>query len=262
MITLLTDFGSTDYFVGAMKGTILSINPEAKIIDITHEVPAHDIEAGAFTLLSSYSWFPKNTIHLAVVDPGVGSDRRPILVSTEKYFFIGPDNGLFGYIYDREPGRRVFHLNDDKYFLKPISSTFHGRDVFAPVAATLSKGEEPQRLGSEIKNFKRLAPLSTERLTNGSIKGRIIHIDHFGNCITNISSDELDDDMIRDGAYIQVCGREIREFRSHFEAGESTPAAVFAVWGSAGFLEIVAFQLSAAVELGAVRGTHVFVETR
>src|ERR671926_1403848 len=128
IISLLTDFGTSDYFVGAMKGALLSVNPDAQIVDLTHEILPQDIEAGAFTLLAAYRTFPAGTIHVAVVDPGVGSTRRPIVVSANEQFFVGPDNGLFTYIYDREPSHKVFHVTAEKYFRTDPSSTFHGRD--------------------------------------------------------------------------------------------------------------------------------------
>ena len=156
-ITLLTDFGTADYFVGAVKGAILSVNPQAVIVDITHEIPPQDIEAGAFTLLAAYKTFPAGTIHVAVVDPGVGSARRPIIVRANEQFFVGPDNGLFTYIYDREPSHRTFHVTAEKYFRPNRSSTFHGRDIFAPVAAALSNGVKPEEFGPRITDEVRLA---------------------------------------------------------------------------------------------------------
>ena len=140
VITLLTDFGTTDYFVGALKGVILGVNPKALVVDITHEIPPHDIESAAFTLLAFYQAFPPGTVHVAVVDPGVGSSRRAIVVSAGKQLFVGPDNGIFSYIYDAEARCQMFQLTNDRYFRHPVSTTFHGRDVFAPVAAALSSG--------------------------------------------------------------------------------------------------------------------------
>jgi hypothetical protein len=127
-ITLLTDFGTADYFAGAMKGAILSINPQAVIADVTHEIPAQDVAAGAFTLLAAYGTFPEGTVHVAVVDPGVGSARRPIVVSAGGHLFVGPDNGLFTHVYDREPSFQAFHVTASQYFRQPVSTTFHGRD--------------------------------------------------------------------------------------------------------------------------------------
>ena len=164
LITLLTDFGTADYFVGAMKGVILSVNPDARIVDITHEIPPQDIAAAAFTLLAAYVAFPAQTIHLSVVDPGVGSARRPILVMAGEQFFVGPDNGIFSYVIDREPKALVFHVNNEEYFRDPVSATFHGRDIFAPVAGALSNGVKPEKLGAEIDDYVRLTPLAPDKL--------------------------------------------------------------------------------------------------
>src|SRR5207248_3284069 len=146
IITLLTDFGQQDYFVGAMKGVILSINPDANIVDISHEIPAQDIEAAAFDLLSCYKEFPSKTVHVAVVDPGVGSDRRAIAIECAGQFFVGPDNGLFSWVCQREGNWRAHHLTNEEFFRHPTSKTFHGRDVFAPVAAALSNGAKPEEV--------------------------------------------------------------------------------------------------------------------
>ena len=153
VITLLTDFGALDYFVSSMKGVTLSLNPNARIVDITHEIPFQDIESGAFTLLATYRSFPAGTIHVAVVDPGVGSSRRAILVQAGGQFFVGPDNGIFSYICDHQPDHRVFHLTNEKYFRNPVSATFHGRDIFAPVAAALSLGVKPKELGTKSRTL-------------------------------------------------------------------------------------------------------------
>ena len=234
-ITLLTDFGSADYFVGAMKGVILSINPQAVITDITHEIPAQDVAAGAFTLLAAYDTFPAGTIHVAVVDPGVGSERRAIAVSSGGYFFVGPDNGIFTYIYDRNPQFEAFHITEAKYFRHPVSTTFHGRDIFAPIAAALSTGLAPSSLGARISD-----PIQLFKPT----EPHIIHIDRFGNLITNITRD-----MFPEGARLVVNGELIRGYR-RFYADEAGGPEPFAIWGSAGFLEIAENHGSAAELLG------------
>jgi S-adenosylmethionine hydrolase len=146
VITLLTDFGTEDYFVGAMKGVILTRSPQAVVVDITHAIPPQDVQAGAFMLSAVYADFPAGSIHVAVVDPGVGSDRRPILVETADYLFVGPDNGLFSIVLDRNPDAQVRHLLNAHYFLQDQSSTFHGRDISAPVAAALAEGAPPADL--------------------------------------------------------------------------------------------------------------------
>ena len=258
-VTLLTDFGTADYFVGAMKGAILSISPQARIVDITHEVPAHDIQAGAFTLLAAYETFPEGTVHVAVVDPGVGSARRPILVAGRRYVFVGPDNGLFSYIYERETEFQVFHLTNESYFRPRVSSTFHGRDVFAPVAGAIASGVEPARLGELVTDYVRLAPLAPQRVVDGTLEASIIHIDRFGNCVTNISRHDLTDEAIARGARLSVGAHEISSFREFF--AEGAEGELFAVWGSAGLLEIAAFCDSAARRLTARRGQTVLVRS-
>ena len=260
IITLLTDFGTADYFVGAMKGVILSTNPEARIVDITHEISPQDVRAGAFTLSIAYQTFPANSIHVAVVDPGVGSARRPILVSSDGHFFVGPDNGLFGYIYERAGKTRVFHLMNQAFFRQPVSATFHGRDVFAPIAGALSKGVRPEEFGEEINDYVRLPNLQPKRSDAGTIEAAIIHIDRFGNLITNLRREHLTDEMIERSARLIINGREITSFRRFFaEAGEASSDKLFAIWGSAGYLEIAAFNASAAQLLDARRGQIITV---
>jgi S-adenosyl-L-methionine hydrolase (adenosine-forming) len=251
VITLLTDFGTADYFAGAVKGALLSVNPLAVIADITHEVPPQDIECGAFTLLASYQSFPPGTIHVAVVDPGVGSARRPIVVEANKQFFVGPDNGIFTYIYDREPSHRTFHITAEKYFRQPASATFHGRDIFAPVAAALSKGGKPECFGSLITDEIRLKnSLNPEVKKNGEVQGRIIHVDRFGNCITNITRE-----VFHGGARLLVKGSVIRSFKDFY--GDGGGKEPFGIWGSAGFLEVSVNGGSAAESLRVKRGDKV-----
>jgi S-adenosyl-L-methionine hydrolase (adenosine-forming) len=257
VIALLTDFGTADYYVGSLKGVILSINPNISIVDISHEVPAQDIEAGAFTLLAVHSAFPPKTIFVAVVDPGVGSSRRPILVQADDRFFVGPDNGLFSYFYTKG-NHKTIHLTTEKYFRHPVSSTFHGRDVFAPAAAHLSTGLKPNELGSEINDELRLPDLQPVKLKDGVWAARIIHIDHFGNCITNISRNTLSRD-IEDHIRLKVSGKTVTSFRKFF-SDSGKDEKLFAIWGSAGFLEIAAQNRSAAKMLKAKRGDAVLMQ--
>lgn len=259
LITLLTDFGTADYFVGAMKGVILSLCPSARIVDITHEIPPQDIHAAAFTLLAAYQSFPPQTIHVAVVDPGVGSARRPILLTGGGQSFIGPDNGLFSYIYERETAARVFHLTRERYFLPSVSNTFHGRDIFAPIAGALASGVSPSELGEEITDYVRLSPLAPRRVADGQLEATIIHIDRFGNCVTNLTRDDLNKDAATGGARLVVKGKAITSFRNFFAEKGSAKSELFAIWGSAGFLEIAAFMDSAAQILKAARGDKVEV---
>ena len=249
VITLLTDFGTADYFVGAVKGAILSVNPQAIIADITHEVPPQDIHSAAFTLLAAYKTFPAGTIHVAVVDPGVGSTRRPIIVSAGGHFFVGPDNGLFTYIYDRELMYQIFHVTAQEYFRQPPSTTFHGRDIFAPVAAALSKGVEVEAFGAVVTDEVRLENSLVPEVKNGRVEGRIIHIDRFGNCITNITRD------VFDGGSLVINGETISDFRDFY--ADSDRNELFAIWGSAGFLEISINGGSAAHKLKIKTGDRI-----
>lgn len=264
IITLLTDFGSADYFVAAVKGVIIAANPQVRLIDITHDIAPQDIESAAFTLLAASSAFPAGTIHLAVVDPGVGSERRPLLLQVGKQFFVGPDNGIFSYVCERgeESGGKpkVFHITNDKVFRQPVSATFHGRDIFAPVAAALSLGTKPASFGKEITDWVRLPTLQPVSSRKGGITGRIIHIDRFGNCVTNFRESDLKSQNIAAGFKLTVNGKSITSLRQYFaEAGKEK---VFAIWGSAGFLELATTNGSAAKVLKAQPGDAVNVTFR
>ncbi len=245
-IALLTDFGTKDYFVGAVKGAILSINREAVIVDITHEIPPHDILSASFTLRACYKNFPEKTVFVAVVDPGVGSGRRAILVDTKNYYFLAPDNGLLNFIFDGDKNFKVFELTDEKFFAPKVGSTFHGRDIFAPIAAHLSNGIEPNEFGAEIESYTRLKIAKPIKIAN-RIEAEIIHIDHFGNLITNLSKDNLPENFT-----LEIGGKTISKLQNFY--AEAEKGELFVIAGSAGFLEIVAFQASAyeilCVEVG------------
>lgn len=258
IITLLTDFGAQDYFVGAMKGVILSLNPDATIVDLTHEIPPQDIQAAAFNLLACYKEFPAGTIHLAVVDPGVGSVRRAILVECANQFFIGPDNGLFSWICEREGSFSAWQITNERLFRNPVSSTFHGRDVFAPVAAVLSNGVAAAEVGPPLENIVRLAPL-LPRPTTDAIEGSLIHIDRFGNCITNFTSEHINEKRIAASAKLIVNDKEITSIRRFFADQSAPKNELFMLVGSAGFVEIAAQNESAAAILAAKRGDSVLL---
>ena len=249
IITLTTDFGLDDPFAAIMKGVILSVNPKARIVDITHGVPAHDILAGAMALQSSCSHFPKGTIHLAVVDPGVGSSRRPLLAVCDHHAFVGPDNGLLSPSMQSQKGVQVIHLTQEAFFVKPVSQTFHGRDIFAPVAAWLSLGKLPESFGPVIDDWIRL-DWPVPRRVGESLFGTVLRVDRFGNLITNISAADLArSTTATEVIEITIKGRTIRRFcRSYSEAVSNEP---FAIIGSAGLLEISVRQASAAALLGA-----------
>ena len=256
-VTLLTDFGTADYFVGAMKGAVLASNPSARVVDITHEVPPYDVVAGAFTLRAAFETFPAGTVHVAVVDPGVGSSRRAVAVAGRGHTFVGPDNGIFGHVYERVRPFRVFHLTNASHFRREVSPTFHGRDIFAPVAGALSRGVGAEELGPEVFDFVRLPSAAVEKAGGGTLVGAVIHVDRFGNLITNITPAELDDEAFARGARLLVSGREVRRFRRFFAEDAEGPGEPFAVWGSAGLLEVAVFRDSAARALGAKRGDRV-----
>jgi S-adenosylmethionine hydrolase len=229
-ITLLTDFGSRDAFVGIMKGVMLSINPSVTLVDLAHEVPPQDILAGALILRSAVAFFPPGTIHVAVIDPGVGSNRRALLVETPRAFFIGPDNGLLSLAVPADAVTRLIHLTNDEYFLALRSQTFHGRDVFAPVAAHLSCNVPPERFGNAISNMERLTLPSVEYRASGLIGG-VLYIDHFGNAITNIT--EADVRLFpTDTLLVSIGGMQIRGIQSSYAAVEAgAPVAIINSWG-------------------------------
>jgi hypothetical protein len=259
IVTLLTDFGTADYFAGALRGAVLASNPLARVFDITHEVPPYDVEAGAFTLRASFETFPEGTVHVAVVDPGVGSARRGVAVEGRGHTFVGPDNGLFGHVYERVRPFRVFHLTNENFFRSEVSPTFHGRDIFAPVAGALSRGVRAEELGPEVFDFVRLPSAAPERGADGTLVGAVIHVDRFGNLVTNITPEELGDEAIARGARLRIAGREVRRFRRFFADDAGGAGEPFAVWGSAGLLEVAIFRDSAARALGVKRGDEVEV---
>lgn len=238
IIALLTDFGTKDYFVAAMKGAILSINEEAKITDITHEIEPQDIKSAGFTLASVYQNFPSKTIFVAVVDPGVGSTRRAIMVETDKYFFVAPDNGLLSFIFQMEQNFQVFELTNPHFFLPNVSQTFHGRDVFAPAAAWLSKGIEPKEFGSKINDFIKFENIRPKHIAVNLLESEIIHVDRFGNLITNLKREDVENNFT-----IEINGKLIEKCFNFY--AEAEPDEIFTIFGSADYLEIVAYQNSA-----------------
>ena len=244
IITLITDFGTADWFVGGMKGVILGINPQVSIVDITHDVPVGDIRAGAFALLASYRCFPRHTVHLAVVDPGVGSQRAAIVVRTADYFFVGPDNGVLSFALSQEKVLDVRRLDNDVCFRKPVSNTFHGRDIFAPVAARLTQNVPFDSLGEKLNDYVRLDWPQPRRggAVGGVLRGEIIYIDRFGNAITNINT------LAGSVSKIRVQGKVECDLKKFYQ--EVAPGQPLGIIGSSGFLEIAVNNGNAAQELG------------
>ena len=258
IITLLTDFGTEDYFVGAIKGVILTRSPKAVLVDITHAIPPQNVRAAAFTLSAAYPYFPAGSIHLAIVDPGVGSDRRPILIEAAAHLFVGPDNGLFTLVLEQVPTARIRHLTNTAYFLPNPSFTFHGRDIFAPVAAALAAGVSPEDLGPPIQDLVRLETMQCKSAEDGSLAGSIMHIDRFGNCVTNLPWDRWLALSATKSFRLQVKEFQIRKLaRNYSEA--SRPGEPFLICGSAGFLEISVQSSSAARELNIKVGDPIVV---
>ncbi len=260
IITLTTDFGLNDHFVGVMKGVMLDICPEADFVDISHAVQAFDVLDGALAISQAYSYFPSGTVHLVVVDPGVGTTRRPILVTTERHHFIAPDNGVLSLIYDRESRISVRHITAEHYFRPDRSNTFHGRDIFSPVAAHLAKGVNPQNFGDEVTDYVRFAAPRPKPADERTLRGIVLKVDRFGNLITNIAPQDAPALAASNasGFKITVAGKgPITRICASY--AEGTPGEAFGVWGSMGLLEIAANRGSAAQLIGAGKGAEVNV---
>jgi hypothetical protein len=256
LVTLTTDFGTSDPFVGIMKGVIAGRAPGAVVIDITHGIPPQDVLAGALVLRHSVPYFPPGTIHVAVVDPGVGGPRRPLCVETTRALLVGPDNGVLGLAAPAADVRRIVHLSDPRFLLPAPSATFHGRDVFAPVAAALATGTAPDTLGSEVPSMQRvdLPPVVREgrRLT-----GQVIYVDHFGNLVTNVPGEALAT-FPRGDVSISIAGAHLRGVAASYAAGRpGDPVAVVNSWG---LVEIAVRDGCARAGLGAGVGTALLIE--
>jgi S-adenosylmethionine hydrolase len=323
IITLLTDFGLDDTYVASVKGVILGINPQATIVDICHTVPPQDVREGAYQLGCAYRDFPLGTVHLAVVDPGVGSDRKAIALRADGYTFVGPDNGLFSYVLAdlsvstgnnsgnrrlvlrqaqderivsargepvepraperpagaaKAPGQslapvrlprrmRAVELTDQHYWRQPVSQTFHGRDIFAPVAAHLSRGISLGRLGRTLRELLAFPLPAPERLPDGGMRGEVIHVDRFGNLVTNLRPENLPpggEPVFTLTPTLSLLGRGRKPVTVRWLSASYADAAsdLLAVVGSSGRIEIAVRNGSAAGQLGAGRGTRVEVETR
>ena len=257
IITLTTDFGLNDHFIGTMKGVILSIEPEAQIIDISHAVQAFDVLDGALTISQAYSYFPSGTVHMVIVDPGVGTTRRPLLVTSERHHFVAPDNGVLSLIYQREERLSARHVTGEHYFLQPISHTFHARDVFSPVAAYLAKGVDPAKFGEEVKDFVRFVAPKPKAVNENTLRGVVLKVDRFGNLITNVTPQDAPMLFTENasGFKIVIGQREITEIKNAY--AEGAPGEVFGILGSMGYLEIAANRAAAAQLLGLGKGTDV-----
>jgi len=258
IITLTTDFGLNDHFVGAMKGVMLEIVPDAEIVDISHAVQAYDVLDGALAIGQSYSYFPTATVHMVVVDPGVGTTRRPIIASSDGFHFVAPDNGVLSMVYAREERIRVRHITADHYFRQPVSQTFHARDVFAPVAAYLAKLVDSHKFGDEIEDYVRFAAPKPKPAGENRIRGVVLKVDRFGNLITNVTPEDVPALFAGKAAFKIVVGsKEITDLHSAYAEGE--PGEIFGILGSMGYLEIAANRGAAAQITGAGKGSEVSI---
>lgn len=281
VITLLTDFGLRDGYVAAVKGVILSIAPEARLVDITHDIPTQDIYAAAYVLSTSYAYFPKDTIHVVVVDPGVGTERHALLVETPTARFLAPDNGVLSYVLQAygmgapvpesangsqppivemplPPNLHAFNLANPVYFRPEISRTFHARDIFGPAAAHLSRGAPPDAFGPALDSIHAIAMPRPHRHENGSIDGTVIHVDNFGNLITNVRPEDLPKGDI----IISIGESEVRGLRSSYQSNDKSGGELLALFGSGGCLEIAASNGSAAQTLGVKRWAAIQIRPR
>lgn len=257
LITLLTDFGERDWFVASMKGVILSISPSARIVDFSHHITPHRIGEAAYCVQSCYRYFPEGTVHVAVVDPGVGSSRRAILVKTARYYFVAPDNGLLTPIFTEEPDAEIWQLENRQYQLESPGATFHGRDVFAPAAAWLSTGVAAASFGRPISD-----PVTIDwpqpTVEGARVRGQIVYVDRFGNLISNIAVAHLGGMVSvtrRDRLHIRVGAHQIQGMVASYSEGGSDRACVL-INGN-GMLEVFAREQRAVDLLGAGLGTAI-----
>jgi len=253
LITFTTDFGTCDHFVATMKAVVLGIAPKARIVDITHEVTPFEVVEGAYTLAQAYSYFPKKTIHVVVVDPGVGSTRRPILAEMAGQFFVAPDNGVLSMVFAREKAK-VRHITTEKFMLRPVSRTFHGRDVFSPVAAHLAMGVPPAKFGKLIEDHLRLSLDKPNRTGKRTWTGTVLKVDRFGNLITNLHIDEFSQITARPFD-LNIGLDKINRLALTFT--ECDPGEAFVIVGSSGYIEVAINQGSAAKALGCGAGSPV-----
>jgi S-adenosylmethionine hydrolase len=260
ILTLTTDFGLSDPFVGVMKGVILGIAPDAKIVDLTHNIPPQNILAGALALEAACRYFPPGTIHLAVVDPGVGSDRAAVAIQTQQAYFVGPDNGLFTLVVPPDSTYRAVRLTNPDYHLHPVSATFHGRDLFAPVAAHLLSGVPLEAFGEPHFDLVRLS-LPQPILRDSSLELHILHADHFGNLITDLTRDAyLSWRADADERHVSLmigATESVRLLRTYAQA---QPGELFACFGSAGRLEVAVRNGSAALHTGLSEGASILIK--
>ena len=259
IVTLTTDFGSADHFVGTMRGVILGVNPAAQVIDLCNEVTPFDVLDGALTIAQAYHYFPADSIHLVVVDPGVGSARKALLVTTTRHIFVAPDNGVLSLVMDQEERISVRQITSEHYFLQPVSKTFHGRDIFAPCAGWLSRGVEVEKFGEEITDYVRFSLPKPKMLSKHTLTGAVLKVDRFGNLITNLTPANAPAVFAANAKVKITVGQEAVSGICH-SYSECKPGALFCLLNSMGFLEITSNRGSAAQMAKTGRGAVVLVE--
>lgn len=263
LVALVTDFGTRDHYVGAVKAAVLTVCPEATVVDIVHEITAHDIAEGAFTLASAYRDFPKGTVFVAVVDPGVGSERRGVAVETGGYLFVGPDNGIFTFVLAETGEARIHQITNAGLFRYDVSSTFHARDIFGPVAGHLARGMSLTDVGPALDDPVRIPVEPVRRVKEGEWEARVLHVDRFGNLTTNLHRRELLEILKEVGddpteVVVVVEGIVLPIARAYSDVPEGEPCALL---GSSGRLEVAVHRGSAYRILGAGRGAPVRIRT-
>lgn len=255
IITLLTDFGTRDPYVATMKGVIYRIVPDAVVVDITHEIQPGNIQQASFVLSYASAYFPEGTIHVSVIDPGVGTSRRGLIVQTDTAFFILPDNGLISQVVRKTLPRQIIHLTNPSFWLNPVSNTFHGRDIFAPVSAHLANEIPAIQMGVQVKDVNIIPCSVPDMKSDGSIEGEVMYIDRFGNCITNISKDYISETR---KWVIKICGRTIDRIVTTY--GMAEDGEFVALVGSTGYLEIAIRNCNASLKLGISIGDKVLLK--
>lgn len=235
IVALITDFGYKSPFVGIMKGVIKTTAPESEIIDITHNISEYSIQEAAFVLAHSYSYFPKNTVFVTVVDPGVGSNRKIVLLKTEKYYFIAPDNGILSWTIKKEKVKKIISVTNNKYFFQPVSNTFHGRDIFAPIAGHIINGIDINNFGPEISKIYKISFPEIIKINN-VFQGQVLYIDKFGNVITNFTEDKFRQ-VLKNGLFeLRIKNKKLDRIQTSYSGIE--PSKPCLIWGSFGYLEI------------------------
>ncbi len=252
IITLMTDFSWQNWYLGVMKGVILGINPKVRFVDLCHNVSSKDVREGSFILSNSYQYFPKGTVFLCVVDPGVGGKRKNLIVKTERHFFVAPDNGILSSIFEKGRVQKVYHVEPGEYTLKLHGSTFYGRDIFSPIAAHLTLGVPPEKMGEELKSVLIVPAIKPFVNEKGEISGRAVYVDTFGNIITNIGEEYLStlfpDAIPWEGFRVRAAGKRIKGIRHYYKQGEE--GKLMALVNSWGYLEIAVNRGNAFEHLG------------